>query len=125
MCSSDLFDPTGEEIVSAGDSKKQERSKVADGAHVREANLGGEVFQLAAAGDGYVAPSAAGKVRLFTLGKGEQVREYVPAAPARFISAAAHAGADLVAAGTLDGRIVVWRLSTGERLAEAPLAPAP
>ncbi len=120
-----LFAPTGEEVVSAGDSRKQDRWRIADAAHVRDTNLGGEVFQLAAAGEGFVAPSAGGKVRLFRLGDGEQVREYEPAAPARFVSAAASEAADLVAAGTLDGRIVVWKLSSGERLVETPLKPAP
>lgn len=120
-----LFEPLGEEIVSAGDSKKQDRWKIADGAHLRDTHLGGEVFQLAVAGDFFVAPSAAGKVRLFTIAKGEQVREYDAAAPARFISVAAHPGADLVAAGTQDGRIVVWKLSSGERIVDKPLAPGP
>ncbi len=118
-----LFAPGGEEMVSAGDSKKQDRWKIADAAHVRDTHLGGEVFQLAPAGDGFVAASAGGKVRSFRLGDGEPVREYDPAAPARFVSAAASPAADLVAGGTFDGRIVVWRLSTGERIAETPLEP--
>jgi hypothetical protein len=31
--------------------------------------------------------------------------------------------ADLLAAGSQDGRVVVWKLSTGERLSEFPLKP--
>ncbi len=120
-----LFDPSGEEIVSAGDSRKHDRWKIADAAHVRDTNLGGEVFQLAKAGDLFAAPSAGGRVWLFRTRDGEKVREYEPAAPARFVSAAASPEADLVAGGTQDGRIVVWRLSTGERLVEKPLAPGP
>lgn len=120
-----LFDATGEEIVSAGDSRKHDRWKIADAAHLRDTNLGGEVFQLARAGDFFVAPSAGGRVWLFRTADGEKVREYEPAAQARFVSAAANPGADLVAGGTQDGRIVVWRLSTGERLVEKPLAPGP
>ena len=62
---------------------------------------------------------------LFKVRDGEKVREFDPAAPARFVSAAASPAADRVAAGTQDGRVIVWRLSTGERLVEKPLAPAP
>lgn len=120
-----LFVPGGEEVVSAGDSKKQDRWKIVDAAHVRDTHVGGEVFQLAAAGDSFAAPSAGGKVRLFRLADGAQVREFDPAAPARFVSAAASPDADLVAAGTHDGRIVVWRMSTGERIVERPLEPGP
>jgi hypothetical protein len=36
---------------------------------------------------------------------------------------AASVPADLVAAGTQDGRVFVWKLSTAERLAEFPLQP--
>lgn len=120
-----LFDPAGEEIVSAGDSRKHDRWKIADAVHVRDTNLGGEVYQLAKAGDLFAAPSAGGRVWVFRTRDGEKVREYEPAAPARFVSAAASPEADLVAGGTQDGRIVVWRLSTGERLVEKPLAPGP
>jgi len=118
-----LFHPEGEEMISASDAQKWDRWKIAAAAHLRDTHLGGEVFQLAAAGEFFVAPSANGKAHLFKLQDGEKVREYDSGTGRRVISVAASAPADLVAAGTQDGRVVVWKLSTGERLAEFPLQP--
>jgi len=118
-----IFHPSGDEILSASDAQKWDRWKIADAAHVRDTHLGGEVFQLAAAGEFFVAPSANGRVHLFKAQDGEKVREYQPEGSARFVSAAASPATDLVAAGTADGRVVVWKLSSSERLAEFPLKP--
>jgi WD40 repeat protein len=118
-----LFHPEGEEMISASDAQKWDRWKIAAAAHVRDTHLGGEVFQLVAAGEFFAAPSAQGKVHLFKLQDGEKVREYETGTAARLISVAASVAADLVAAGTQDGRVVVWKLSTAERLAEFPLQP--
>lgn len=118
-----LFAPGGEEMISASDAQKWDRWKIAAAAHLRDSHLGGEVFQLVAAGDFFVAPSANGKVHLFKLQDGEKVREYDSGTGRRVISVAVSAPADLVAAGTQDGRVVVWKLSTAERVAEFPLQP--
>lgn len=118
-----LFHPEGEEMISASDAQKWDRWKIAAAAHLRDTHLGGEVFQLVAAGEFFAAPSANGKVHLFKLQDGEKVREYDPGAGRRLISVAASVPADLVAAGTQDGRVVVWKLSTAERLADFPLQP--
>jgi len=118
-----LFHPEGEEMLSVSDAQKWDRWKIAAAAHVRDSHLGGEVFQLVAAGEFFVVPSANGKAHLFKLQDGEKVREYDPGAGRRLISVAASVAADLVAAGTQDGRVVVWKLSTGERLADFPLQP--
>ena len=118
-----LFHPEGEEMLSVSDAQKWDRWKIAAAAHVRDTHLGGEVFQVVAAGEFFVAPSANGKAHLFKLQDGEKVREYDPGAGRRLISVAASVPADLVAAGTQDGRVVVWKLSTGERLADFPLQP--
>ena len=118
-----IFHPEGEEMISASDAQKWDRWKIAAAAHLRDTHLGGEVFQLVAAGEFFAAPSANGKVHLFKLQDGEKVREYDPGAGRRLISVAASVPADLVAAGTQDGRVVVWKLSTAERLAEFPLQP--
>ena len=118
-----LFHPEGEEMLSVSDAQKWDRWKIAAAAHVRDSHLGGEVFALVAAGEFFVAPSANGKAHLFKLQDGEKVREYDPGAGRRLISVAASVPADLVAAGTQDGRVVVWKLSTGERLVDFPLQP--
>ncbi len=118
-----IFHPEGEEMISASDAQKWDRWKIAAAAHLRDTHLGGEVFQLVAAGEFFVAPSATGKVHLFKLQDGEKVREYDSGTGRRVISVAASAPADLVAAGTQDGRVVVWKLSTAERVAEFPLKP--
>jgi WD40 repeat protein len=118
-----LFAPGGEEMISASDAQKWDRWKIAAAAHLRDTHLGGEVFQLVAAGEFFVVPSANGKVHLFKLQDGEKVREYDSGTRRRVISVAASAPADLVAAGTQDGRVVVWKLSTAERVAEFPLKP--
>ncbi len=118
-----LFAPGGEEVVSASDAQKWDRWKTAEAAHLRDTHLGGEVFQLVAAGEFFVAPSANGKAHLFKLQDGEKVREYDSGTGRRVISVAASVPADLVAAGTQDGRVVVWKLSTAERLVEFPLKP--
>ena len=118
-----LFHPEGEEMISASDAQKWDRWKIADAAHLRDTHLGGEVFQLVAAGEFFVAPSATGKAHLFKLQDGEKVREYDSGTGRRVISVAASAPADLVAAGTQDGRVFVWKLSTAERVAEFPLKP--
>ena len=118
-----LFHPEGEEMLSVSDAQKWDRWKIAAAAHVRDTHLGGEVFQVVAAGEFFVAPSANGKAHLFKLQDGEKVREYDPGAGRRLISVAASVPADLVAAGTQDGRVVVWKLSTAERLADFPLQP--
>ena len=118
-----LFHPEGEEMISASDAQKWDRWKIAAAAHLRDTHLGGEVFQLVAAGEYFAAPSATGKVHLFKLQDGEKVREYDPGTGRRVISVAASEAADLVAAGTQDGRVVVWKLSTAERVAEFPLQP--
>ena len=118
-----LFAPAGEEMLSVSDAQKWDRWKIAEAAHLRDTHLGGEVFQLVAAGEFFAAPSANGKVHLFKLQDGEKVREYDPGTGRRLISVAASVPADLVAAGTQDGRVVVWKLSTAERLAEFPLQP--
>ena len=113
-----LFVPSGEEMISASDAQKWDRWKVAEATHVRDMHLGGEVFQLVAAGDSFAAPSANGRAHLFRLSDAEKVREYQPASAARLISVAVGVATDLLAAGAQDGRVVVWKLSTGERLAE-------
>ena len=118
-----IFHPEGEEMISASDAQKWDRWKIAAAAHLRDTHLGGEVFQLVAAGEYFAAPSANGKVHLFKLQDGEKVREYDSGTGRRVISVAASAPADLVAAGTQDGRVVVWKLSTAERVAEFPLQP--
>ena len=118
-----LFHPEGEEMLSVSDAQKWDRWKIAAAAHVRDTHLGGEVFQLVAAGAFFVVPSANGKAHLFKFQDGEKVREYDPGAGRRLISVAASVPADLVAAGTQDGRVVVWKLSSGERLADFPLQP--
>ena len=118
-----IFHPEGEEMISASDAQKWDRWKIAAAAHLRDTHLGGEVFQLVAAGEYFAAPSANGKVHLFKLQDGEKVREYDSGTGRRVISVAASAPADLVAAGTQDGRVVVWKLSTAERVAEFPLKP--
>lgn len=118
-----LFAPGGEEMISASDAQKWDRWKIAAAAHLRDTHLGGEVCQLAAAGEFFVAPSANGKAHLFKLQDGEKVRECDSGTGRRLISVAASVPADLVAAGTQDGRVVVWKLSTAERLAEFPLKP--
>jgi hypothetical protein len=118
-----LFAPGGEEMISASDAQKWDRWKIAAAAHLRDTHLGGEVFQLVAAAEFFVVPSANGKVHLFKLQDGEKVREYDSGTRRRVISVAASAPADLVAAGTQDGRVVVWKLSTAERVAEFPLKP--
>ena len=118
-----LFHPEGEEMLSVSDAQKWDRWKIAAAAHVRDSHLGGEVFALVAAGEFFVAPSANGKAHLFKLQDGEKVREYDPGAGRRLISVAASVPADLVAAGTQDGRVVVWKLSTAERVADFPLQP--
>ena len=118
-----LFHPAGEEMLSVSDAQKWDRWKIAAAAHVRDTHLGGEVFQLVAAGEFFVVPSANGKAHLFKLQDGEKLREYDPGAGRRLISVAASVPADLVAAGTQDGRVVVWKLSTAERLADFPLQP--
>lgn len=118
-----IFHPSGEEILSASDAQKWDRWKIADAAHLRDTHLGGEVFQLVSAGEYFAAPSANGKAHLFRLEDTEKVREYAPGTAARVISVAVNVPADLVAAGTQDGRVVVWKLSTAERLAEFPLQP--
>ena len=118
-----LFHPEGEEMLSVSDAQKWDRWKIAAAAHVRDTHLGGEVFQVVAAGEFFVAPSANGKAHLFKLQDGEKVREYDPGAGRRLISVAASVPADLVAAGTQDGRVVVWKLSTAERVADFPLQP--
>lgn len=118
-----IFHPSGEEILSASDAQKWDRWKIAEAAHVRDTHLGGEVCQLVAAGEYFAAPSANGKAHLFRLEETEKVREYAPETAARVISVAVNVPADLVAAGTQDGRVVVWKLSTAERLAEFPLQP--
>jgi WD40 repeat protein len=118
-----LFHPAGEEMLSVSDAQKWDRWKIATAAHVRDTHLGGEVYQLVAAGEFFVMPSANGKAHLFKLQDGEKVREYDPGAGRRLISVAASVPADLVAAGTQDGRVVVWKLSTAERLADFPLQP--
>jgi WD40 repeat protein len=118
-----LFAPSGDEMISASDAQKWDRWKLAEAAHVRDTHLGGEVFQLVAAGDVFAASSANGKAHLFKLADSEKVREYQPSSPARLVSVAAGMPADLLAAGSQDGRVVVWKLSTGERLSEFPLKP--
>jgi hypothetical protein len=118
-----LFAPSGDEMISASDAQKWDRWKIAEASHVRDTHLGGEVFQLVAAGEFFAAPSANGKAHLFKLADSEKVREYDTGTGRRLIAAAASVPADLVAAGTQDGRVVVWKLSTGERLAEFPLQP--
>jgi len=118
-----LFQPTGAEMISAGDSQKWDRWKITEAAHVRDTHLGGEVFQLVAAGDFFAAPSANGRAHLFKISDGEKVREYQPSSPARIVSVAPGLTADLLAAGSQDGHVVVWRLSTGERLAQFPVQP--
>jgi len=118
-----LFAPGGEEMISASDAQKWDRWKITEAAHLRDTHLGGEVFQLVAAGEFFVAPSANGKAHLFKLQDGEKVREYDSGIGRRLISVAASVEADRVAAGTQDGRVVVWKLSTAERLAEFPLKP--
>ena len=118
-----LFVPSGEEMISVSDAQKWDRWKITDASHVRDTHLGGEVFQLAAAGEFFAAPSANGKAHLFKLADAEKVREYQPSSAARLISVATGVPADLLAAGTQDGRVVVWKLSTGERLVEFPLKP--
>lgn len=118
-----IFHPSGEEILSVSDAQKWDRWKIAEAAHLRDTHLGGEVFQLVAAGEFFAAPSANGKAHLFRLADTEKVREYAPGTAARLISVAAHAPVDLVAAGTQDGRVVVWKLSSAERVAEFPLQP--
>ena len=118
-----LFHPEGEEMISASDAQKWDRWKIAAATHLRDTHLGGDVFQLVAAGEFFVAPSANGKAHLFKLQDGEKVREYALGSAGRLISVAASVPADLVAAGTQDGRVVVWKLSTAERLAEFPLQP--
>ena len=118
-----LFHPEGEEMISVSDAQKWDRWKIAAAAHLRDTHLGGEVFALVAAGEFFVAPSATGKVHLFKLEDGEKVREYDSGTGRRVISVAASAPADLVAAGTQDGRVIVWKLSTAERVAEFPLQP--
>lgn len=118
-----LFAPSGEEMISASDAQKWDRWKIAEAAHVRDAHLGGEVFQLVAAGDLFAASSANGKAHLYKLADAEKVREYQPSTAARFVSVAAGVPADLLAVGTQDGRVVVWKLSTAERLAEFLLKP--
>jgi len=118
-----LFHPEGEEMISASDAQKWDRWKIAAATHLRDTHLGGDVFQLVAAGEFFVAPSANGKAHLFKLQDGEKVREYDSGTGRRVVSVAASVPADLVAAGTQEGRVVVWKLSTGERLAEFPLQP--
>ncbi len=118
-----IFHPAGEEMFSASDAQKWDRWKITEAAHVRDTHLGGEVFQLVVAGEFFAAPSANGKAHLFKLQDGEKVREYDTGTGRRLISVAASVPADLVAAGTQDGRVVVWKLSTAERLAEFPLQP--
>ncbi len=118
-----LFAPAGEEMISASDAQKWDRWKIAEATHLRDTHLGGEVFQLVAAGEFFAAPSANGKAHLYKLQDGEKVREYETGTAARLISVAASVPADLVAAGTQDGRVVVWKLSTAERVAEFPLQP--
>jgi len=81
-----IFHPSGDEILSASDAQKWDRWKIAEAAHVRDTHLGGEVFQLAAAGEFFVAPSANGRVHLFKAQDGEKVREYQPEGSARFVS---------------------------------------
>lgn len=118
-----LFAPGGGELISVSDSRKWDRWKIADAAHVRDTHLGGEVLQIVSAGEYFAVPSADGKAHLFRLSDSERVREYDPGAAGRSISVAANVSADLLAAGTQDGRVVVWRLSTGERLAAFPVRP--
>ena len=119
-----VFHPSGAEVYSAGDAQKWDRWKIAEAAHVRDSHLGGEVFQLVTAGEFVAAPSASGKVQLLKAEESDAVREYQMGTAGRLVSVAASLPADLVAAGTQDGRVVVWRLSTGEKMVEFPAQPS-
>jgi WD40 repeat protein len=117
-----LFHPDGAEVYSSGSDNKIHRWKVADAAKTKETGLGGEVYKLAATGEFFLAPAADNKVRQFKAKEDEQIREL--AGPQDWaLSAAMHAGAKRIAAGTFDGQVFLWNADDGSLVKSFYAAP--
>jgi hypothetical protein len=113
-----MFHPSGEEVYTSGANQRWDRWKIEEAKLVCDMGTGGEAFKLAGAGSYFLVPSANNRVHLMKAQESDRIRELQGSGAARFLSVAAHEGADRVAAGTQSGEIVVWELSSGNKVAE-------
>lgn len=122
-----MFHPSGEDVYTAGANHRWDRWKIAEAKQVRDMGLGGEAFKMVGVGNFFIVPSANNRVHLMKAVESERVREFQGSGDNRFLSVAAHEASDRLAAGSQQGKIVVWKMSTGKQLADfivAPTSPA-
>jgi hypothetical protein len=115
-----LFHPTGEEIYSLGENHRWDRWTIEDASLVRDMGLGAQTFRMRAAGEWFVVPVANQRVHVMKLSEADRVHELHAGSSGAFLCADVHPGSQRVAAGTDDGRIVLWDLESGKLLADFP-----
>ncbi|RMG32925.1 MAG: hypothetical protein D6725_16745 [Planctomycetota bacterium] len=118
------FAPDGKSVVSAGRDKQLRVWKPSDGKQIRAiGGFGGEIFMLAVSPDGHVFSACEDKnVREHEIGSGKALRTYTGHSDWVF-SVAVHAASKRVAAGGINGEVVVWDTSNGKVVLRFVAAP--
>ena len=113
------FPPDGEHVLSAGDHGHLYLWKIKDGKKAADrAKFEGASFRLVRSGSGIYASAPGGRVVQFKLADQQRVREFriesAGGAEGPWVSSCAVSGA-WIAVATLDGRVEVFDLESGER----------
>jgi WD40 repeat protein len=108
------FSPSGQLLASGGDDRTARLWRVSDGALVNTLAAGTRVRSVAFSPDGQLlAVGGAGSVQLWHVSSGALIRTLTPAFAGQVMSVAFTPDGSRVAAGSLDGTIKVWQVSTG------------
>jgi len=118
-----MFHPTEDEVYSSGDNHRWDRWKVSGAERVKDMYLGGQGFQMAMLGNHFVIPSSNNRVHVMKAIESDRIRELQGEGNQRILSVAGHETSDRVAAGTDGGKVIVWELSSGQKLIEFQALP--
>jgi WD40 repeat protein len=118
-----LWHPEGKEVYSSGSDNQIRRWDLAEAKQKGNLGFGDEVYKLVATGDEFFFAASADKtVRQFRRNDGGEVRKFGGMTDAA-LSVAHHAQTNRVAAGSFDGRVIVWNVADGNVISNFLAAP--